>query len=372
MKILSFFSKSNHRRQGKFAKRIKKTSAKYGLPALHVMAVVGIALFLVNGKKTAVSVASLDSIKVQTNEVTVLDQVSSADIAVNIALAARLPEMDQVRNQADSRTTLTVAPVSDDVVVSKPQIVTEVTSGSQSRKDIGEYVAADGESVASIAEKFTVSADALRWSNGISGSNVATGTKMVIPPKNRTGLVYKPNSTDTIQALADKYKTTVDKIISFNDLEITKKLPIDEYIFIPDGEKPPEPKAIVQYATQSFTTSTFVAQFGSNGYAAGYCTWWVADQRLAQGRPLPSNLGNAISWVAAAQSAGFGTGSEPRSGAVVWFRFPATGYGHVAMVENVFPDGSFEISEMNGRAGWGRVDNYTIPGSQVGNYTFIY
>ncbi len=35
-------------------------------------------------------------------------------------------------------------------------------------------------------------------------------------------------------------------------------------------------------------------------------------------------------------------------------------------------DGSFEISEMNGRAGWGRVGTYTIPASETDNYRFIY
>jgi surface antigen len=277
-----------------------------------------------------------------------------------------------VRNQADSRATLTAIPVSDDVIVAKPQIVTDQTVGSQSRKDIKEYTVENGESITSISEKLGVSADSLRWSNGLTGDSVNAGRTLIVPPKNRTGLVYKFNGNDSIQALAEKYKTSAEKIIAFNDLELTQQLPLNEYIFIPDGEKPPEPRATISSGATSYISSGFVARFGSNGYSAGYCTWWAADRRIQMGRPVPSNLGNAITWLAAAGAAGFETGTEPRQGAVVWFRFPATSAGHVAIVESVNADGSFELSEMNGRAGWGRVSNYTVSASEIGDYRFIY
>lgn len=57
-----------------------------------------------------------------------------------------------MRNQTDSRNALVTIAVSDDVVVTKPQIVTDVTTGSQSRKDITEYTAVAGDTVPALAE----------------------------------------------------------------------------------------------------------------------------------------------------------------------------------------------------------------------------
>ena len=351
----------------KFRKPIKK----HGFFAINALLVLGVAVFLIAGKEARRTQSTSQNSQVvsETAPVAVLDQISSADIAVNIAQAARLPEIDQVRNQADTRNTLISIPVSNDIVVAKPQIIAEATSSTQSIKDISEYTAVAGDTITSIAQKFSLSAESLKWSNGLTGDNVDPGTKLVLPPKNRTGLVYKPNASDTIDKLADKYKTTTDKIIAFNDLELTKSLPTDKYIFIPDGEKPPEPKAVT-YGV-SFVGS-FTPLFGGNGYAAGYCTWWAAERRAELGHPVPSNLGNAISWLAAAEAAGFETGTDPRAGAVIWYRFPASSAGHVAIVESVNADGSINISGMNDRDGWGRVSYYSIPASDLDKLRFIY
>jgi len=354
-------------------RRFKKKVTKYGLLSLNILLVAAVTGFLLYGRQVSHS-SEVNLAARQADEVIVLDQISSADIAVNIAAAARLPEVDQVRNQADSRNALVTIAVSDDVVVTKPQIVTDATGGSQSRKDITEYTPPTSETVAMIAERYNVSSDSIRWSNGLSGDTVPAGRKLVIPPRNRNGVVYKVTAADTIEKIAEKYKSTADKLISFNDLELTRALPVDEYIFIPDGEKPPDPRPVATTydGLGTSVSGTYVPRYGSNGYSAGYCTWWAADRRAQLGRPVPSNLGNAITWLAIAQSIGFGTGTEPQNGAVVWFRFPATSAGHVGVVENVNADGSFELSEMNGRAGWGRVSSYVVPASEIGDYRFVY
>jgi surface antigen len=352
-------------------RRIKKNFAKYGLLGFNVCLILVVSGFLLYGRQLSTS-SDADLSERQAEEVVVLDQISSADIAVNIAEAARLPEVTQVRNQADSRNALVAIAISDDVVVTKPQIVTDVTSGSQSRKDISQYTSVAGDTIASLAEKFNVSSDSIRWSNGLTGDTVTAGRQMVIPPKNRNGIVYKVTATDTIEKIAEKYKSSAEKLIVFNDLELTNQLPVDQYIFIPDGEKPPEPVQYRNTTPTTYATGAYTARFGGNGYASGYCTWWAADRRAQIGRPIPSNLGNANTWLRIAQSIGYETGADPRVGAVVWFEKPATWAGHVGIVENVFADGSFELSEMNGRAGWGRVSSYVVPPSELGDYQFIY
>jgi surface antigen len=79
----------------------------------------------------------------------------------------------------------------------------------------------------------------------------------------------------------------------------------------------------------------------ANSYARGQCTWYVAGRRQ-----IPSNWGNARSWYTNAQAAHWSTGTVPAVAAIAWTPFGR--YGHVALVEQVSPDGrQVYISEMN-------------------------
>ena len=61
--------------------------------------------------------------------------------------------------------------------------------------------------------------------------------------------------------------------------------------------------------------------------------------------------GNANTWYANAQRAGYAVGTVPRPGAIAWTG--AGYYGHVAYVESVNGN-SVTISEMNYNGNWGR------------------
>lgn len=75
------------------------------------------------------------------------------------------------------------------------------------------------------------------------------------------------------------------------------------------------------------------------GYLIGECTSYVAWKRAAMGRPIPRAMGNAGQWAWRANSG-------PVPGAVAIFPYVG-GYGHVAMVEAVYGNGTILISEYN-------------------------
>jgi surface antigen len=109
---------------------------------------------------------------------------------------------------------------------------------------------------------------------------------------------------------------------------------------------------------------------GANGFAFGYCTWWVAHKRYIPWR------GNAAQWWWNARPFGFAEGSAPQAGAVMVMGVSATSPdGHVAYVESVNPNGTFVVSEMNWwgvpGGGWDRVDYRTVT-SLRGVLGFIY
>lgn len=293
-----------------------------------------------------------------------LDQLSSADIAVHAARLTNLDELRAVTERADTiNTQLSISPSNDVQIVAKPQLV---SSGLVSRKDIQKYVTAAGDTVASVAARYNVTSDSIRWSNNISGDIIPSGTELSIPPRN--GIIYLVKTGDTVESLAEKYRANREQIIAFNDAEVGG-LKTGEYILIPDGVMPqPVRPAYASFA--SATIQGFTASYGGNGYDYGYCTWYVANRRAAAGKPIPSNLGHASTWKVRAQAAGYSVGSVPAAGAVAW-KVPRDYYGHVGYVESVNDDGSFVIIEMN-VAGWNRVSSHVVTPDQFGQYSFIY
>lgn len=351
-----------------FAKKYRRRVIRYSLLASNVVLLVLVVAFVAQKPEASAPVMpSLLTTKAsEENIVDPLDELSSADIAVNVARSARLEEATSVTNKADTvNAQLSITP-SDDVISSKPQIV---ATGLKSRKDIKTYVAQEGDTVTSIAEKFGITSDTIRWSNSLTGDSVTPGKELVISPIN--GVVYKVGETDTLDSIIAKYGGNKEQIIVFNDIEVGG-LPVGQYIVIPDGK--PQARGSTTAASiassANFAWGGYSPVYGGNGYDYGYCTWWAAVRRAQIGRPIPSNLGNASTWKVLAQRAGLGVGNTPAAGAVIWTP-PRDYYGHVGFVESVNPDGSVNISEMN-TAGWGVVSRKTLSAADAARYGYIY
>lgn len=287
-----------------------------------------------------------------------LDHVSSANIAETVARMSNLAETVAVTNQADSETTELAMSATTSSVVEKPQVVT--SSGFASNKDITEYVTVNGDTISSIAAKFGITADSIRWSNNVSGNAIGAGVKLTIPPI--TGIAYRVQTGDTAASLAAKFRADQNKIVAYNDAELSG-LRIGELILIPDGSK----VAAVARVTRTVSWGGNASYGGYNGYDFGYCTYWVAKLRAQSGNPVPTNLGNAATWATRAAAMGLPTGSTPRVGAAVVTK--TAGAGHVAYVTAVNGDGTITISEMNHK-GWNRTNERTLPAAS--NFRYVY
>lgn len=284
-----------------------------------------------------------------------LDQLSSANIALTVAEMSNLPEATPINSQAISEDVeLTQASTVNSTVSTKPQVI---ASAFKSAKDIKQYVVGSGDSIPSIAAKFDVTSNSIRWSNNLTGNSVAAGRKLWIPPVN--GIVYVVKSGEDATSIAAKFNADRNKIVAFNDAEISG-LKTGQRILVPYGSK-----AALVASTNSISGFSGTATYGYNGYDYGYCTYWVAVLRAKAGSPVPANLGNAATWAVRAAAYGLPTGSTPRVGAAVVTS--TVGAGHVAYVTKVNSDGSIVISEMN-HAGWNRVSTRTISG----NFRYIY
>jgi surface antigen len=179
---------------------------------------------------------------------------------------------------------------------------------------------------------------------------------------------------DTLTSIAEAHGTDYVHLYNANDgIANPDAINPGEQIRIPNAnEQLPDRfssySAPVYAATSSVTVGRHYASVPQKGYYVdsagntyynGYCTWYAKNRRP----DLPNMLGNGGQWVANAAARGYATGSAPRAGAV------AETSGHVAYVESVNGDGTMVISEMNGPAGFGKVDTRTVPSSQ---YQYIY
>lgn len=275
-----------------------------------------------------------------------LDQLSSAQIALTAAQTAHMKELTAVRNQADSDNLMLNVVPNDTIAVAKPQIV---ATAQKSKQDIRQYVAVEGDTIASLATKFGVTAESIKWSNSLTGNTLTSGAKLSIPPVN--GIVYTVKAGDTPASLAARYQADANQIISYNDAEISGLKP-GEQVIIPNGRVA---APVVSYGYYSSVPSgnrgisaSFSPSYGANGYDYGYCTWYVAN-RIA----VPANWGNANTWDNYAVISGWTVSANPVVGAIA--QSDRGYFGHVAIVEAVNEDGSMiKYSDMNGIAGWGR------------------
>lgn len=286
-----------------------------------------------------------------------LDQVSSADIALTVARASSLPETTAINNQAQSQAADITIAASDNNVTTKPEVI---ATALKSRADIRSYTFQAGDTIPNLATRFGITSDSIRWSNNVNGDTVAAGTKLWIPPVN--GIVYTVKTGDTADSLAARFNSSKQQILAYNDGEISG-LHVGEQIIIPNASQTASTaSAITAGSGVSGTAFPWGSgpMYGYNGYDYGYCTWYVATQIN-----VPGNWGNAATWAYYARLSGWNVSSAPAVGSIAQ---KGGGFGHVAIVIGVNPDGSVRVKDMNGFAGWGAVGTGTVPAGFFQNY----
>ncbi len=300
-----------------------------------------------------------------------LDQLSSADIAVNLARLGRFEEVYWLAEQAAEVEYLAELQQSSDTIAEKPQVV---NSTIRTRKDIIQYTTVGGDTVSDLASRFGVSSDSIRWSNNLSSNSLNADQEISIPPSGLDGIVYEVEEGDSVEDLARTYQISRSSLVAFNDV-VDGELPVGEQIFLQDAQQPVVQQAVATLATADTRPSLtvngavqpgYTPVFGANGYVFGHCTYYIATKTGA-----PNGLGNANTWDDRAESFGYTKSKTPVAGAIAqrdWGSF----YGHLAYVEAVSADGSMiKYSDMNGIGGWN--NNYFsdwVPATEFGWYLY--
>jgi surface antigen len=243
---------------------------------------------------------------------------------------------------------------------------------AETHRDLIHYQAVEGDTLRKLAGKYGLSINTLLWSNPNLVDKLTAGQAVVIPPVD--GVLVKVTATDTVAALAKKFRAEPDAIIEFNLLRHPETLSVGDFLMVPYGVGPeppsvPQSNAHTVYAGKRSWYVTPIYSGGGGVYPFGQCTWYVNTRRAAPWG------GNAWQWFSRARAFGRPEGPTPRVGAIM-VTWESPYWGHVAYVEQVYGDGSWLVSEMNyagiNGGGWGRVSyRHVMPGT-VPLIGFIY
>ena len=300
-----------------------------------------------------------------------LGLASASDVASNYVTVSSLYDSGQIATGKIEKPSITDIPIN---------------------RGVTEYTVTDGENVDTIAAKFGISSDNIRWSNGLKTVDVSPGTVLYIPSV--SGIVYTVKADDTVDSIAEKYGSNTTEIIALNDLELSGITEGMRIVIkggsLPETERPeyvPPRRAATTYAYTYLGDSSsrqnvqvIATGFYDPAYAypnpnpgvPGWCTWyawyWRATSPLSLGE-LGHEGRNANTWNY--NYAYRGVGNTPLVGAVFQSPYGGGGHGHVGVVVGINDDGSIVVREMN-YAGRYVVTEATIPASSVGNFNYIY
>lgn len=306
-----------------------------------------------------------------------VDEVIATGIAADIAERANLPIAANAASMSVSLAVKSELAQTDTSAITKPQII----KPGSTNYGITTYTTKRGDSVPSIANKFGISANTIRWANGLADTDVVEpGRKLTILPV--SGVLHTVSAGETVESIANNFNTSAARITSVNDLELGG-LKAGKRLVIPDGVK--QERLVTATGTPGAQVSGNTGDLGGgvidagiagasvgNRYAPGNCTWYAYERRAQMGRPVGSFWGNANTWAYNARAAGYPVNNVPAAGAVL---VDTAGYfGHVGVVERVKPNGDIVISEMNNYAygGFNIVNQRTISAGQARVYQYIH
>lgn len=339
-----------------------------------VMAIVAVGSY--NPGDTTVLASTTNSRSGAINDQPSIDTVVSTTLAASVAQSVDLPIATSVANMAVSVRTQNQFIQSNSTNTAKPQILVS----SLENRSVINYTVKDGDTITSLSSKYGISSQTIKWANNMTSDTLEVGSIVRILPVD--GVLYDVKSDDTIDSIANKYKVDKTRLVVYNDLDISGIKPNTSIILpsatLPETERPGyvAPVVINYFASAGtgFGGDTWYISTGTsdNGlYAHGNCTLYAYNRRVQLGLPVGTHWGNANSWAYNASLIGLTVSRTPTVGAIM----QNGGYlGHVAIVEQILPNGDISVSEMNAYVaggGYNIVSGRIVPAGNVSQYLFI-
>lgn len=167
-------------------------------------------------------------------------------MCVGVLIAPFLADTYPLLSSNSKNVLKTVAAETKDQSIVVGENVFSTNISDKPRSEVLMYRVEKGDTVSSIAQKFRISADTIKWANDMTTDSITVGDELKIPPV--TGIVHKVAKGDTVYTIAKKYDTNAQQIVDFpfNDFANPETFSLVEgqLLVVPDGVKPQEKPTI--------------------------------------------------------------------------------------------------------------------------------
>lgn len=202
------------------------------------------------------------------------------------------------------------------------------------RDKILDYTVERGETLSTIAEKFGISVETIRWANNLTNDNIVVGDSLRILPV--TGIAHKVAKGESVYSIAKKLDSDAQKIVDFpfNDFANPETFSLVEgqILIVPDGVKPAEQPTFrrqVFIASGPITISGLGFTWPVRGTISQFSSWYhtAIDIATSIGTPIVAAQNGIVSSVSVGTwDGGYGTSVYVKNGDV------ETHYAHLGAV----------------------------------------
>ncbi len=144
---------------------------------------------------------------------------------------------------------------------------THTQVSAKPRSETIDYEVQSGDTLSSVARKFAISTDTIKWANNMDNVDaIKPGQTLKILPV--SGVAHTVKSGDTVESVAKKYQADAQSIVDFpfNDVPDDFKLRTGQILIVPDGSPPevakPKVRSQPQYIAQGPSSPAFEALGG--------------------------------------------------------------------------------------------------------------
>lgn len=192
------------------------------------------------------------------------------------------------------------------------------------RDKILDYTVERGDTLSTIAQKFGISVETIRWANDLISDNITVGDSLKILPV--TGIAHKVTKGESVYSIAKKLDSDAQKIVDFpfNDFANPETFSLVEgqILIVPDGVKPTEQSTFrrqVYIAQGPISISGLGFTWPIRGIITQFSSWYhtALDIAAAYGSPVVAAQNGVVEAISVGTwDGGYGTNVRVRNGDV--------------------------------------------------------